>query len=272
MMPILMLALLDLAGSAPPGSEGLRVDAILHERRVDAQLTNTGKRPLKILVGYTCGGPEPFTAVIDGGAPQSFQTAPVVCTGNAMVVETLAPGARRIVPSSTLILDGAAHRLAVRYQNQSAAWNQEQWHGSIESSTVQIGAASLSLELRATPGLGGTVELEAIHVFRGPTQLRFITAWAGVCAGPLDRLIVDGKVQAFFEMTACDGPVAAVVETLAPGGRFVSHGKVHLTPGWHQLRARYQVSASDLRIAGTKGNLGEWSGEVDSPEVRVRVP
>jgi hypothetical protein len=275
MIPLLLLAMLplDLApgtASLPAVSDGLNLEAVLEGRRVGARLTNLGKRPLQILVGYTCGGPEPFLAVVDGKV-LSFQTASITCTGNAMQIETLRPGAQRIIPSSTIILDGAPHHLAVRYENRAYDWNKEQWHGHIQSVAISVGGAAVDLQLRATPKPGGEVELEAIHTYNGPTQLRFATNWIGVCPGPIDSLILDGKTRSFIEPQVCDGPAGVATEAVASGGRFVTHGRIKLERGIHQLRARYEVGEGILLIAGVKGNIGDFEGVVESPEVEILV-
>lgn len=260
---------LDLTTATSPSlAGGLQVDAVLQGRRVAARLTNVGHKPLDVLVGYTCGGPEPFVAIVDG-VSRSFQTGMIVCTGNAMVLEHLLPGASRLVPSQTLILDGAAHELVVRYHSE--ALEKKWWSGTLTSSPLTLTEGELDVTLRATPKSDGAVELELVHRWHGHTNLRFLARWIGVCARPHDALFVDEKPNGYVE-NACAGPAAAETETVSPGQAFTNRATIHLARGWHRLRARYRVTAEDMRLVFFKGNIGDWLGEVETPEIEVRVP
>jgi len=271
-MILLLLALLPLdlaAVKQAPERGGLRLEAVLEGRRIGARLVNGGAAPLDVLVGYTCGGPEPFVAVIDG-QERSFQTGLVVCTGNAMVIEHLGPGAARLVPSQTLILDGAAHAVSVRYRNPPASWANKLWHGELTTPPRRVPAAELEVELRAKSNQPGTVDLEMIHRWHGATRLRFFTGWAGVCASPADQLLLDERPRSFIE-TPCDGPAAPLTEAVAPGGSFVTRATLHLERGIHRLRTRYRVTPEQITQIGIKGNIGDFVGEAETPEINLQV-
>jgi hypothetical protein len=183
------------------------------------------------------------------------------------VIEKLAPGASRIVESKTLILDGEAHDLVVRYR-VNRGWGGA-WAGTVASRAQRVAQAGLSVLLQAKGG-AGTIEVEIEHRYHGPTQLRFLTGWAGVCAGPQDGLLLDGVARGFIEVP-CDGPAAPLTEAVAPGGRFVTRGTIHVAPGYHRVRARYRVEQRTMQVFGIKGNIGDWTGDVESPEVDVMV-
>lgn len=274
MIPLLVLVLLPLdisiADTATAGAGGLRIEAMAVGRRVGARLVNTGKAPVDVMLGYTCGGPEPFTAIVDG-AERSFVTGSVVCSGNAMIIERIAPGGRREVRSETLILDGERHRLAVRYRYPRAEINPKVWNGDITSAAISLEAAQLALDLRAgAVGKGGAVAFTMEHRWRGAARLRFLAEWTGACARPQDEFIVDGEPHATVE-TACAGPSASLVRAVAPGESFTTSVTLHLPRGRHKIRARYRVAADDWRTVGSKGNIGDWTGDVESPEIEVSV-
>jgi hypothetical protein len=261
---------LDLAAVDAAAGSGVHVEPVLDGRTVGARLSNAGKQPIDVLVGYTCGGPESFVAIVDG-VERSFQTGTIVCSGNAMRIERLAAGGSTVVRTQTLVLDGAAHTLAVRYAPRTAVGG-KLWHGAVTSARVAVPRAELALSLRATPGpTGGAVAVEITHLWQGATHLQFFARWLGACAGPADTLIVDDLARGFVE-NACDGPAAGAAEPLGPGESFVNRGVVHLPAGLHRVRARYRVTADDYRIVfGKKGNIGDWTGEVETPEVEVLV-
>ncbi len=72
---------------APP----LRLEAHLVGKRVSAQIVNDGP-PVRLLLGYTCSGPEPFRLLVDG-VEQHFTPA-TACDKNVERVVSLEHGAR----------------------------------------------------------------------------------------------------------------------------------------------------------------------------------
>jgi hypothetical protein len=144
-MLLLLIALLplDLAvvGAPPATAGGLRIESVIEGRRVGARLTNTGAAPLDLLIGYTCSGPQPFVAIIDG-VERSFLTRSIECDKNVEHIERLVPGASQRVLSETLVLDGAAHELAVRYA-PPAGRAAKLWHGALRSPPMHVPASTL---------------------------------------------------------------------------------------------------------------------------------
>src|SRR5438094_43944 len=119
MLPLFALALLplDLANPAAPAAaaDGLRLVAAVEDGVVVADLDNVGARPLQVMVGYSCGGPTPFEAVIDGAA-RPFVTPVRACDKNVTVLRLLPPRGRLRVASERVLLDGQTHRVEVRYR------------------------------------------------------------------------------------------------------------------------------------------------------------
>ncbi len=264
---LLPLDLADPAGAAPAGA--LRLAAVVEDDRlVAAELENVGARPLRVVLGYTCGGPEPFEALVDGAA-RPFVPEPRPCDKNVLAVETLPPRGRRRVASASVVLDGRPHRVAVRYRppNVDGAWM-----GALISPAIAVGAGPLAIELKLRPGPvrdGERVDLEIVHTWRGPTQMRFLKGWYGVCGGPLDQLTVDDQPTAFRRHVNCDGPVMPEVVVLQPGGSWTTTGSFLAAPGRHRVRVRYLMDASLARAVDRPDNVGTWLGEVgDVAELR----
>jgi len=258
-----MLLPLDLATSTVPLSSrhnGLRVEAVLVGRRVAARVTNESKKPIELLLlGHQCVV-VPFSATVDGEW-RSFPE-PMGCPWLRESVEMLAPGAATLVESTT-ILDGNAHTFSVSYQPSMV-------DDGLTSPTLKVARLDLDVGLRATPRRGGRVDLELIHRWRGDHSVRFFARWLGACFGPLDQLYVDGTIHSFHDLP-CDAPTAPGIEALGPGGQFINRATIRLQAGTHHLRFVYAVTSHDTEMIEKKGNIDEWIGSVESPEVEIRV-
>jgi|GEM_PF-2558287 len=253
--------------SQPPGHGGLHLVAHVDHTRgrlVAAQLVNDGNTPVEVLLGYSCGGPEPFQ-MIENGVSRSFQTGKVVCTGNSFFPAKLAPGAGWDVPSRAIILDENEHTIRVSY----TASIPKLWTGTLVSAPIHVSATDFTMRLIAKAAPNHAVEVELVHVWRGNRAFGFLTRWIGVCASPADELFVDDLPYSFIE-NACDGPTAAVEEPLT-NGEFVNRATIHLRPGRHRLRASYRITEETLRVLPTPSSLPRWVGFVSAPEVEIEV-
>jgi hypothetical protein len=156
MAPLILLAILplDLIDPAPApapaaAANGLRIEATVENRRVCAVLTNVGARPIEAEIGYSCSGPDPFEAIVDGTA-KSFVDPATDCSKNVPQTAALAPGEQRRVDSRSVILDGNPHRVAVRYR--SAGYERGTWRGQLTSATIQVPAGDPNLPLQLSRG------------------------------------------------------------------------------------------------------------------------
>jgi hypothetical protein len=286
MAPLILLAILplDLIDPAPAPAataNGLRIEATVEERRVGAALVNVSARPIEAMIGYSCSGPEPFEAIVDG-ATRPFADPPVACTRNASMVARLAPGERKPVPSRTVELDGNAHRVAVRYRLARPA-DRGTWRGELTSTAIQVPAAArparssgLEMEVRAKVGAirggGAQVAIEVVHRWHGPTPERFLEGDRGACAGPQDYLLVDGKTVSMVAPVVCDGPSAPISEEIAPGGQWTTHGQIVLPVGRHRLQAVYQIDAAHAAMIDRPDNMIVFRGEARSPAITIDLP
>ena len=249
--------------SSPSEADGLRLDAVLQGSQILAQLTNTGTAPLEVLLGYRCGGPRPFIAVVDG-VVRSFQRV-LACRDETPLTVRLLPGATQRVPVGPTIRDGRAHQLVVRYQQLQEP---KLWKGLLTSAPLAVAAGTFEIALRANPKPGGAVDLEFSHRWHGPTTVRFLARLLGACPRPYDRLSIDGADYGLVAETACAGPGGNPRELLAPGETFTTHATIRLAPGRHHLRAQYSVPANEIIVGG----IEDWHGEVETQELEVRVP
>lgn len=136
-------------------------------------------------------------------------------------------------------------------------------------------ARPLSIDLRASVGPvrdGGLVSIEVEHRFFGPTPERFLEGDRGVCAGPQDYLLIDGAVRALVEQPVCDGPIAPVAQEIAPGGSWISRGRIVLALGHHRLQAVYRVDQAHAALIERPDNMIVFRGEARSPEMVVDIP
>src|SRR5262245_54981520 len=80
---MVLVALLQAqAGAAAAQPEpGPVLTAVVEERTVGVRLTNGGTKPLSLHLGWSCSGPRPFVALIDG-KERSFVTSEKRCTRN----------------------------------------------------------------------------------------------------------------------------------------------------------------------------------------------
>ena len=219
MAPLLLLSILplDLTGPAAqaPAPDGLAIEAALDGDLIAADLVNRGPRPVRVVIGETCGGPTPFDAIVDGGRPRSF-ASPHSCRANTVEIiqlqpVQLRPGERRRVRSEALRLEGTGrHRLVVRLHGSGFDGS---FSGLLTSPPLELPAPGLTVELRARPGAirggGELVEVEVIHRWRGASPQRFLTGWRSPCGGPADQLLVDGVEREWAgEHPVCDLPAA----------------------------------------------------------------
>jgi hypothetical protein len=275
MIPLLLALLpLDLIDpSTASTANGLHLDAIVEAQQVSAELTNVSNHPQRLFLGYSCSGPEPFEAVIDG-IRRPFVSKVIDCSKNISRVEVLAPGERRRVPSATVLLDGETHRVAVRYAPGSG--DDRSWGGALTSAPITVHAGQLSIEVVAKPSAirdGVLVTIDIIHRWYGKAPIRFHKGWVGVCGGPIDQLFVDGEPRAFTQHVNCDQLPPIDVEVVPPGGVWITHGSVVVAPADrpHVLHARYSVDPVQAAVAQRADNMDVYVGRVESSEVWLNL-
>jgi hypothetical protein len=173
--------------------------------------------------------------------------------------------------------------VAVRYRPALVA-ERGNWRGELTSATVQVpalprtGAASgaLVVEVRATVGAirggGARVAIEVVHHWFGPTRERFLEGDRGVCAGPQDYLLVDGKPMPMVDPVSCDGPAAPIAEEIAPGGQWTTNGRIIVPVGRHRVQAVYRVDAGHAAMIDRADNMIVFRGEARSPEITFGAP
>jgi len=281
MAALLVLALLPL-DVAPPArqgatdtADGLKLSTVIEDNELVAYLENVSQRRIRIFVGWSCGEAGPFTAVVDRDRrPFAFRAE--ACTANEPQFETLEPGARRAA-RSRVRHDGGAHAVASVYRVDlerlalSSRRLDGVWSGELTSMPVHVDPTLEVMLGKVVQAQGGVVSFEIEHLYRGARPLRFLSGWKGPCGAPEDVLLVDGTVRGLGPDKTCDAPAQPEVQTLAAGRRFSSQGRVTLTPGRHRLTARYHVDAGKGHFAERGGEVGAWSGSVDSPEILVEV-
>ena len=107
------LLALDIAAPSVPGATdgSLHLEIKLVGRRISTEIVNSGPK-VRLLIGSSCSGPEPFSLIVDG--KERRYTRPVDCDKNVERVVELATGGRTRAVVSDAIEPGA-YRVAVRY-------------------------------------------------------------------------------------------------------------------------------------------------------------
>lgn len=267
-MPSLLLALLLAAAPAGPlelvlkPPRGLQVGEV---GRLDLAYRNTGKTPLRLHFGTTCGADDIETPLLDG---ENAGLAMVTMCGpdEKDVIYTVKPrGSLR----STVELEPRAagrHKVEVRYR--VAKGPPDVFQGEVVSNAVEVEVAppdppgpvvELHLPKHIRAGRPFTVELR--HHNGGK---RGWILFNEKCSGPpRNFLVVDGEERAIPSKGPCK-PDWDDRMTLAPGRRFVTRTQVTLPAGRHTLQGLYRLGAAYEKAA-------VWVGEAASPVVEVSV-
>jgi hypothetical protein len=91
-----------------------------------------------VWIGYSCAGPEPFSAIVDGEV-RPFVAPPRDCDKNVTLTRWLAPGEPLDVVSRTVTLDRKPHDVAVRYRvTKQYAPSPDTWIGELASPPLHI--------------------------------------------------------------------------------------------------------------------------------------
>jgi hypothetical protein len=269
MIALVLLALLPLDVSPPdasPAGAPVRMEVALDGRLVRARLTNGAPRRLLVFTGYSCSGPEPFSAVVDGEV-RPFASDPVGCAKNVPVERWLGPGEQLVISSQTVILDDQPHRVAVRYE-VPAATERGRWSGAVTSPVVSVGRSTLELSLAIGPRIRGEKTPVVItHIWRGAGPAVFLIETVGACPMPQDVLIVNGVVRSLGPEAACAGPAAYRTARVEPGQPFATGGSILLAPGRHTIRARYEVVEASQRPYVSPPEGPVWTGRIETAEV-----
>jgi hypothetical protein len=112
------------------------------------------------------------------------------------------------------------------------------------------------------------------HQWQGNQPMRFITgATDKNCDQPMDVLVVDGQPMKLWSMLPCGGFAFRATRSIKPGESWIIEGEASLSPGPHQVMARYCAGAEDLKsIAPAERDLktpGWWLSCADSAPVKV---
>ncbi len=134
--------------------------------------------------------------------------------------------------------------------------------------------------LAAPSDLFVTLELAAgrykiTHRYQGDIPRRFITGSSDQsCDGPVDVLVVDGKIQTLGSELPCGGLAYRATKTIGPGQAWSLEGTSPLAPGKHSVIARYCASARLLDAVDPKQRAQSsppwWFGCVDSAPVELK--
>lgn len=269
---LVLLALLRTA-SAQPGPD---LAALIEERTLGVRLKNSGAKPLALHLGWSCSGPSPFAASIDG-QEQPFVTTEQTCTVNSPLAQTLAPGASTVIWSKTLVLDRGAHRVQVRYSPQRDPMfdaKAKYWLGEATSPILAVPKAAANRpSSSARLAIRAWVEENELAVGfhnEGPVPIHLYLGRGcrnrtGTIPGQgIFTTEIDGKTKAFVP-PPCATPVPNV-ETLVPGGRLIKWlGKVDADQRPHRIVVRYKVQPGEL----DPEHLDAWSGELASAPFEV---
>jgi len=134
-------------------------------------------------------------------------------------------------------------------------------------------AASLQVRLELVRE-GYSTRYRITHQYRGARPMRFVTGSTDRnCDQPIDALVVDGKVMTLSSMLPCGGFAFRASRLLKPGEQWTLAGVIGLTPGPHQVAARYCATAADLgAVAPAERQASEpawWLHCADSATVRL---
>lgn len=130
------------------------------------------------------------------------------------------------------------------------------------------------MELQATLELASG-RYKITHLYKGGEPRRFVTGSTDKnCDGPVDVLIVDGKVLALGSELPCGGFAFRASKRIGPGQAWSLEGTSPVPPGKHRVMARYCANAEVLKGVDPKErdvtNPPWWLGCADSPLVETK--
>lgn len=134
--------------AGPDVAAGMRLSATMDGSRIRAVLENVGTGFIHLDLGYSCGGPFPFTYQVDSLPAESFALdSPRICMSNFPITRMLGPGDSIAVWSADLVdpcsgrpYPAGEHRIQVAFEAHGGRIRASEvslWRGRITAAPIR---------------------------------------------------------------------------------------------------------------------------------------